>query len=48
MRKEDRRRNPIDVAFARGQQPRHQVHQDKRRQRRARRIKSDEGEWDCD
>jgi hypothetical protein len=41
-------RNPVDVAFARGDQPRHQVHEDKRRQRRVKHSHRQHVEWDGD
>lgn len=43
-------RNPVDVAFATGQQQRHQVHADRRpgRQRRVKHALRTEAEWDSD
>jgi len=43
-----RERNPVATAFARGEQQRHQVHQDKRRDRRARRISDYDSDWEWD
>lgn len=41
-------RNPIDAAFSRGDVPRHQVHQDRRKTRRVKHRSREHVEWDSD